>query len=199
MSSQRRIDASRANGAISHGPVTPEGKLICSQNATRHGLTANTVVVTNESHDKFEALMQNYIEELRPASPIQMDLVEQMSVAKWRQRRVWSAETATFDLAMDRQQESTGKEFERVDQPTRLAMALESTAHSGMLTLLHRYETSLRRSWERAFDRLASLQAAERSRESSLSRARQQAESLEQSLAQSSAEFRNRPNPNNEQ
>src|SRR5438132_12459599 len=106
MSSQRRIDASRANGAISHGPVTPEGKLICSQNATRHGLTANTVVLTNESHDKFEALMQNYIEELRPASPIQMDLVEQMSVAKWRQRRVWSAETATFDLIMERQQES---------------------------------------------------------------------------------------------
>src|SRR5207302_10123628 len=99
MSSQRRIDSSRANGAISQGPTTPEGKFISSQNATVHGLAAKSLVLTNESRDRFQSMMEDYIDELQPTSRIAMDLVEQMSVAKWRQRRAWEVETATLALA----------------------------------------------------------------------------------------------------
>src|SRR5689334_8642976 len=86
-----------------------------------------------------------------------MDCVEQLAASKWRQQRLWTGETASFDLTMDPQHETLSKEFVSIDGPTRLAIAFQSTAESGALGLFHRYETSMRRSWDRALDRLDRL------------------------------------------
>src|SRR5437016_4878458 len=142
MSSQRRIQASRANGAKSFGPATPEGLQIAARNALRHGLTAQTVVLTNESATRFEQLLDYYVKEFDPRTEVEMDFVEEMAVAKWRQRRAWSIETATMDLEMDQQDPELAKKYERLDHPTRLVVALESLGRRG--TSLHtigRYET----------------------------------------------------------
>ena len=64
-----------ANGAKSRGPSTIQGKLVSSQNATRHGCTANSLVLTNESGDRFQSLLQSYIDELQPTTQLEMDLV----------------------------------------------------------------------------------------------------------------------------
>jgi hypothetical protein len=53
MSSIRKIESSRANGALSRGPVTESGKQISSQNARRHALLARIVLLENESPDGF--------------------------------------------------------------------------------------------------------------------------------------------------
>ena len=173
MSSNRRIQSARANGAKSRGPITAAGKLISSQNSTIHGLAAKTLVLTNESRDRFQALLQSYVDELQPQTQIEMDLIEQMTVSKWRQRRLWGIESAMLDLVMDRQHKPLTEQFESVDEPTRLAIAFESAAETGAMALFHRYETAMRRSWDRALDRL-------------------------QAMRSKSENFPSEPNPNNE-
>lgn len=160
MSSLRRIQASRANGSKSHGPVTPEGLEIASRNALRHGLTAQTVVLTNESATRFEELLAYYVEHFEPHSEVEMDFVEEMAVAKWRQRRTWSIETATLDYELDNQDPAFAKKYERIDHPTRLVVALESLHQRGTaLQLISRYETRMNRHFERALRNLYIVQA----------------------------------------
>jgi hypothetical protein len=48
MSSLRRICASRANGHLSRGPATPQGKLRSARTSLRHGLLARCVALEDE-------------------------------------------------------------------------------------------------------------------------------------------------------
>src|ERR1039457_2280961 len=48
MSSLRRICASRANGHLSRGPATPQGKLRSARSSVRHGLLARCVALEDE-------------------------------------------------------------------------------------------------------------------------------------------------------
>src|SRR3981081_4466397 len=101
MSSNRRIQASRANGAKSRGPVTPEGRTRSSLNAIRNGLNARCLVLGNKSDSNFEALLATYVDYWKPANDIERDLVDEMVAAKWRQHRIWKIETAAYDMKME--------------------------------------------------------------------------------------------------
>jgi hypothetical protein len=53
MSSERKINANRINGAKSHGPVTPEGRLASSRNSLVHGLLSEAIILEGESAERF--------------------------------------------------------------------------------------------------------------------------------------------------
>ncbi len=120
MSSLVRIAANRANGAKSRGPVTPEGKRIsaanvihstgprtpegkarASQNALKHGMLSQSVVLRNECPDSFENAHCSLRDELQPRSYIDNELVEIMAAAHWRRKRSWCIEKDQFDHAIE--------------------------------------------------------------------------------------------------
>src|SRR5919198_5519665 len=103
MTSQRRLLASRANGARSRGPVTPEGKRRSSQNATKHGLLARCVVLSNESTDGFDDLVNSYIDRFQPADELELGMVEEMAANYWRLRRAWAIQNGTLQKHLDNQ------------------------------------------------------------------------------------------------
>src|SRR6266849_8050984 len=153
MPSLRKSDTARANGAKSHGPKTAEGKKKSSMNALTHGLTAKTVnvVLANESDSRFKMVLDSYVKHFDPDGPIEMDLVEEMAVAKWRQRRLWSIETAELDRQMDLLEE-------QLDDATNTAVAFGKLAdESNILALVHRYETRMSRTYDRALKTLLKL------------------------------------------
>jgi hypothetical protein len=103
MSSARRIAASRANGATSRGPKTPEGKRRSAMNDVRHGLLAKTVLLDNESPEAFEEFCRHFHQSLDPADPVETALLEELAVAVWRTRRAWAIETTTLETALANQ------------------------------------------------------------------------------------------------
>ena len=155
MSSKRRNKASRANGAKSHGPVTPAGLAKSSMNAVRFGLFAKTIVLTNESQHKFAELGHHYFDKFQPTDGVEHDLVSEMVAAKWRQQRCWLLETAVLDLAMDAQQDELAKTFTQLDEPTRMALAHKDSMPQ--LASIQRAENSCRRQYERALRNLLLL------------------------------------------
>lgn len=156
MSSTRRINASRANGAQSHGPATPEGKHRSSLNALSHGLAARTVVVRGESHEAFQATMEQFLLRFQPFDDVELSLVQEMAAAAWRLHRAWDIEGRLFDMRIS---PNTGPVNEFSD-PNELALAFVELAARPHFSLMHRYETRLHMIFQRALSSLTNLQKA---------------------------------------
>jgi hypothetical protein len=152
MNSDRRIQASRANGAKSKGPKTLAGKLRSSRNSRRHGLLARTIVLDNERPSAFAALLSSFEFELDPAGEIEQGCVENMAVARWRMMRLWGIEKAGFEFEMSKQPPGLH------DAATRAAIAFRSLCDdSRAADLLNRYETRYDRQYTRALNTLLKL------------------------------------------
>jgi hypothetical protein len=157
MSSLRRIQSSKANGALSKGPSTPAGKLTSSLNAIRHGLCAKCIVVEGESRENFLILLQQHVDRFQPADEVEFGMIEEMCASYWRQRRAWSLETSLFNKQMALQPDGVTME--------RMAVALETFAASPSLSLLHRYETRLHLTYQRALRTLILLRTIDPNRD----------------------------------
>ena len=147
MSSIRRTISSRANGALSKGPITPAGKIRSSKNAIRHGLMAKCVVLGNESRAGFDNLLAGFVERFNPTDAVELGLVEEMFSSFWRQRRAWAIETRILDDAIATQPPDD-------DELARLTNGFNSIATQPPLELVHRYETRLHRIFQRALANL---------------------------------------------
>jgi hypothetical protein len=142
MTSDRRKKSSRANGAKSHGPTTPDGKKRSSQNAVQHGLLAQCVLLTGEDAKNFEILVQNHKRRFQPADGIEFGIVEEMCSAYWRLHRVWTIETEALNHQISMQ--PAGSPVLRLADASSQLAALPGTA------LMQRYETRLQNMYARA-------------------------------------------------
>ncbi len=152
MSSNRRIQASRANGAKSRGPVTPEGKRKSASNSVRHGLLSSLVVLDDEKPEIFTEIFNALTSEFAPQTEAERILVENMAVARWRQMRLWVIERASFQSEIEKHDAGT------IHPATRAALAFRALAdQSRALDLLNRYESRFDRQFARSLNLLMKL------------------------------------------
>ena len=148
MSSEKRINASQANGRKSKGPITPEGKRIGARNAERHGLLAQSIVMEGEDHDRFHAMLARIVSEHLPQTDSELELVETMAVAKWRQKRIWAMENARVSEEIRNQ--SGNPELAAKTPVVRAVLAFETVIdRSTCLNALNRYEVRFDRIYTR--------------------------------------------------
>jgi hypothetical protein len=78
----------RANSQHSTGPRTEAGKQRSARNALTHGLTARTAVLPSEDPAAFEQHRRQFLEEYRPATPTETQLVHELADTGWRLNRI---------------------------------------------------------------------------------------------------------------
>jgi hypothetical protein len=144
----KQREAARNNGAKSNGPITTEGKARSSQNACRHQLTADRLVLNTEEQAEFDRMFAAYREQLQPRNEIETDLIEQMAAAKWRERRCWQLQKSLLEYNVSSLEHWFKK---NQDDPERLACALDKDGNTRGFQLLQRYESMHTRTWRRSW------------------------------------------------
>jgi len=136
MKSKQRRKIAQQNGAKAAGAKSPQGIQASSLNALRHGLLSKVLVLSTESQEKFDQLLNMYLEKFQPQDGVETNLVYEMVAAKWRQQRVWMNETTALELEMDDQQididehEAKGGETLNMTNSRRIAMAATHMANN---------------------------------------------------------------------
>jgi hypothetical protein len=89
---ENRAAINQENSKHSTGPKTPEGKKISSQNALRHGLTAQTALLPTEDPAAYEQHLQAFLDEFQPQTALELHLTTTLVETSWRLRRVATLE-----------------------------------------------------------------------------------------------------------
>src|SRR5713226_1910516 len=157
MSSLRKIDSARANGAKSHGPITEEGRKKSSMNAITHGLNARTPVLPNENYDEHDALLHSYVQDLQPVGTAEMAAVIDMVDAKWRQRRLLNIEAEMFQRQIEKQKKEVDAAYESYNEVIEHTFAFRALSESRGLAMVSQMESRFKRDYSRALSDLLRL------------------------------------------
>jgi hypothetical protein len=98
MTSLRQIESNRRNAIRSTGPKTETGKQRSSQNAIRHGLTAETVIEPLEDPEDYKAFEQAITADYDAETAVERELVLRLASLLWRLRRSTLIETGLLKI-----------------------------------------------------------------------------------------------------
>ena len=98
MTSFRQIEANRRNALRSTGPKTEDGKRRSRQNAVRHGLTSETVIVALEDIEDYQAFEAAVIADYDARTAVERELVLRLASLLWRIRRATAIETDLLQI-----------------------------------------------------------------------------------------------------
>lgn len=84
--SAAQIAASKANGAKSSGPATPEGRIRSAANSVKHGLCSKEFVLDDPAEQaRFETAVAELIFNHQAVTDLQERLCRRLAIAHWRQ------------------------------------------------------------------------------------------------------------------
>jgi hypothetical protein len=158
ITSPRRQEASRRNGALSKGPVTPEGKARSSRNAVTHGCLATLLTFDPGEAEIFNCILAEYSARFEPRDQVEHDLVEEIVRAKWQMRQVWAYESSTLALQMIQDSCNVARDWKSLGEQDRRTLAFTaSIKDNNTIPNLQRYNRSLALQAERAMKMLMEL------------------------------------------
>ncbi len=96
MATSAQIIANQQNALLSTGPRSAEGQARASQNALRHGLTAQHIVVRDDEQEEFAGLRASLLAGINPQGVVEMSLFQQFLHAAWRIERCHRLEEETW-------------------------------------------------------------------------------------------------------
>jgi hypothetical protein len=143
-----RSEINRANAQHSTGPKTPEGKQRSSQNALRHGLTGQLVVMPDEDLQAYQHHLASFIDEYDPQGSTEDHLVQSLADVSWRLNRIGPLEANLLSICYT---------------PAGLVDGLFDQAKAMANLSLH--SQRLARQFERTVAQLRELQSARRTQE----------------------------------
>jgi hypothetical protein len=98
MSSPAQIAANRANAKLSTGPASDAGKAKSSLNALKTGLTGRTILLPDEDPQLYQAHVESFFDEWKPAGERERSLVQAIAETEWRLMRIPTLEAGIYDL-----------------------------------------------------------------------------------------------------
>ena len=99
--SEAALAANRANAKKCTGPRTREGKFKTSLNAFKHGLYSKNFIIKTEDAAVFENFSKSFIDEFQPATPSELELLQQLISVAWRRHRIAELIQLRIDKAID--------------------------------------------------------------------------------------------------
>ena len=134
MTSAKQIAANRRNARFSTGPKTRDGKERSRRNATRHGLTAETVIGVLEDKKQYKAFEAAIVASYAPHTPVARQLAFRLASLLWRLRRATAIEAGLFQIQAEilqerrRLQAATPPSSSRTDAAVRRILAVAQGA-----------------------------------------------------------------------
>jgi len=158
MGSPAQLTASRANGALSHGPVTPEGKAASSRNALKLGIYSEALIIPGEDPVELDGLAAEYRDHYKPAGPEEEAFLEDALRARWMNLRYFRLEAAVINFRVASNPDT--------DPEHAVAAALDQDRKFGnTLQRLYRRREAAHRDWTQAIASLKACQAQRRHKE----------------------------------
>lgn len=152
MASLLQMLTNRSNSQASTGPSTPAGKARAASNSLKHGLSGSFSVLSHESCEDFDQLLQDLHSEFTPAGSHENFLVQQMAEARWNLARARRLEAASLNRMIT-------SESDNPDDYDYAIVANMMLNGSDVLAVLIRYAASHERSFYKAVAELRRVRA----------------------------------------
>jgi hypothetical protein len=145
MSTEKQIKANQENGKLG-GVKTEEGKAVSRYNALKHGLLSKEVLIEDEDKNEFSDLIKSLRSELKPASEIELLLVDKITADTWRLKRAIRIEKEMIEEGRENEdfmgntvKKSLGEEFrsdfadyDRYGKFTRYLVSIERAVYRAL-------------------------------------------------------------------
>jgi hypothetical protein len=160
-----RLEANRANAQHSTGPRSEAGRKRSSLNALRHGLTGQAVLLPSEDREAYSKHSQEIIQDLKPETPLERHLAQQVADQQWRLNRILSITEAMLALDAEEESDEAPEDSEAADFTAALRAGRVFRDRSQAFVNLTTYEQRIQRMQFQTLKQLKQLQAERRAQQ----------------------------------